>query len=83
MQLVERPEMDDVLRHDDVHAPQRSASAAVGAVLPIGSSSGRPVSAERRGPQPDPADEAHRAQLVQRAQLALAEEQARTKGVRP
>lgn len=82
---LERPRLDDALRHDDVFAPQLSESAgaltvaiparAIADVRPRG-----PI--ERRGPQPDPEDESHRARLVKRAQDALVEETAAAKGGR-
>lgn len=80
---LERPaEMDDVLRRDDVHAPQRSESSEIGARLPLMSGPASPSAQphERRGRQPNIDDELHRAKLIRRAQAALEEEQARAAG---
>lgn len=80
---LERPRLDDALLHDDVFAPQESPSAAVGAFAGFAVANERPRGPiERRGPQPDPADEAHRARLVRRAAAALEEEQAAQRGSR-
>jgi len=80
---LERPRLDDALLHDDVFAPQESASAALGHGLTFAVANERPRGPiERRGPQPDARDETHRARLVQRAQAALAEEQQAQRGAR-
>lgn len=82
---LERPRLDEALRHDDVHAPQLSESAAAltGALPARAIADTRPRGQiERRGPQPNPEDESHRARLVQRAQDALAEETAAARGGR-
>lgn len=83
VELADPPEMDDLLLADDVHAPQRSESAAVGAFRGFAVANERPRGPiPRTGPQPNEADEAHHARLVQRARAALEEEQAAQRGTR-
>lgn len=81
--LVDPPEMDDLLLADDVHAPQYSESAELGAFQGFAVANERPRGpVPRIGPQPNEADESHHARLVQRAQAALAEEQQAARGTR-